>query len=105
MFVATCVGVLVDTLTGPGIGLATTILLTGSALAAAWLVRRRDLVTVAIAPPLILALVSVLAVAVLPDLSFSLPSVGLWLVYGFPAMAFATLAALLVAGLRLMTGR
>lgn len=105
MFVATAVGIVVDVLTGPGIGIATTITLTVGTLLAALLVRRRDLRTVVIAPPLILAVLAVVGLAVLPDLTFSLAGVGVWLVYGFPAMATATLGAALVAALRLINGR
>lgn len=69
---------------------------------AAVLVRRRDILTVVFAPPLVYVLASALAVL----LGRGNQSGGLidaaagWLVYGFPAMAAAVGAALVVAAVR-----
>jgi hypothetical protein len=72
------------------------------AVVAALLVSRRDLLTVVFAPPLVYLAASLVAVLLgrgegggdIIDTATS------WLVYGFPAMAAATAAAGLVAGLR-----
>ena len=71
-------------------------------MVAALLVTRRDLLTVVFAPPLVYLVASAIAVLLgrgegggdLIDAATS------WLVYGFPAMALATGAAAVVAGVR-----
>lgn len=111
MFVIAAAGAAVDMLTGPGtlrrvFGIS---LVVGAALAAL-VVHRRGLWAVVIAPPLFYVLVSFLSTFLAPDGVFdSMSKLGAaligWLVYGFPEIAFSTGAAVLVAGIRVASGR
>lgn len=92
----------VDVLAGDALRLVFSGGLVLGTIVAAVLVRRRDILTVVFAPPLVYVAASALAVL----LGRGNQSGGLidaatgWLVYGFPAMAAATAAALVVAALR-----
>ncbi len=97
----------VDILAGDALRLVFSAgLVLGTVIAAA-LVTRRDLLTVVFAPPLVYLAGSAIAVLLgrggqgggLLDAAAS------WLVYGFPAMAAATGAALVVAGIRALRNR
>lgn len=97
----------IDVVAGDALRLVFSAGLVLGALVAALLVARRDLLTVVFAPPLVYLVAS--AVAVLlgrgeggGDLIDAAAS---WLVYGFPAMALATGAAAVVAGLRAARAR
>lgn len=97
-------GAVIDLLFGPVLGTATLVLLPLGTLVASWLVRRRNLTTVLIAPPLVYALlvVSTLLVSA-PGLGVT--GLGAGLVYGFPAMAIATALGVAIWALRQVTGR
>jgi uncharacterized protein DUF6542 len=96
--IAAVAGVL-DVLAGSSLRLIFACGLVLGALIASLLVRRRDLLTVVFAPPLVFVAASAVAVLLgrgegggggLIDLATS------WLVFGFPAMAIATGAAAVV---------
>jgi hypothetical protein len=92
----------VDIVAGSALRLVFSAGLVLGALVAALLVRRRDLLTVVFAPPLVYLAASLVAVLLgrgegggdIVDAAAG------WLVYGFPAIAAATGAAALVAGIR-----
>jgi hypothetical protein len=63
-------------------------------------VRRRDLLTTVVAPPLVYILVAVLNTALASSATLNLASVATLLIRGFPAMAVATAAAAVVALIR-----
>ena len=97
----------IDVVAGDALRLVFSAGLVLGAVVAALLVVRRDLLTVVFAPPLVYLVAS--AVAGLlgrgeggGDLIDAAAS---WLVYGFPAMALATGAAAVVAGIRAARAR
>jgi hypothetical protein len=100
VFLVTLAGCGVDSYLGSGLGTLTLITLVGSAALVTVLVRRRDLVSVVVAPPLVFAAVAAVDVAAAPSASFSLATVAALLIRGFPAMAIATGVALVIAVIR-----
>lgn len=99
LLAAGAVGAVIDTLLSPALGTATTVLLAVGTLLASWLVRRSALFWIVIAPPLVyLVLVagSLLAGAGVVGLA----GVAAGVVYGFPAMAIATVISVVVAAVR-----
>lgn len=105
MFVVTLAGAGVDSLTGIGLGLLTMAALIGVTAVAALVVRRRDLVSVVVAPPLVFVAVAFLNIGLAPSASFNLPTVATLLVRGFPTMGIATAVALVLALVRLAARR
>lgn len=104
LVVAGALGAAIDLLFGPGLGTATTVLLPIGALASSWLVRRSALFWVLIAPPLVY--LGVLAGSLLLSTGALSPAaLAAGLVYGFPAMAIATLVGVAVGALRQVTQR
>jgi hypothetical protein len=101
VFLVTLAGAAVDSLfMGMGLGLITLGCLVGSTVLAAALVRRRDLLSVVVAPPLVFVAVACANIAVAPSASFNLPTMVTLLVRGFPTMAMATGAAFVIALIR-----
>ncbi len=101
VFLLTLGGGAVDSLfMGTGLGLITLGCLVGSTVLAAALVRRRDLLSVVVAPPLVFVAVACTNIAVAPSATFTLPTLATLLVRGFPTMAIATGAAVVVALVR-----
>lgn len=105
MVVAATLGTVTDLLLGPGLGTATMIMLAVGATVAAWLVRRRNLFSVVIAPPLVYLLLTVVTTLLTSDLGVLLTGLAAPLVYGFPAMAIATALTILVASIRQVAHR
>lgn len=105
MVVAAALGAVIDVALGPSLGLATTIMLAVGAVAAAWLVRRRNLFWVVIAPPLVYLLIAVAALLLASGLGVTLTGLAAALVYGFPAMAIATVLGVVMASVRHVAGR
>ncbi|WP_158657551.1 DUF6542 domain-containing protein [Blastococcus saxobsidens] len=105
VFLLTLAGCAVDSFTGSGLGLITLVALTASTAAAVLLVRRRDMLSVIVAPPLVFALVAAVNVGLAPSATLNLPTMATLLVRGFPTMAAATAAALVLALFRLATRR
>jgi hypothetical protein len=105
MFLVTLAGAGIDSFVGIGLGMVTLGTLVSITAIAAWVVRRRDLVSVLVAPPLVFVAVAGLNIALAPSASFNLPTVATLLVRGFPTMAIATGVALVLALVRLAARR
>lgn len=105
MIAAAALGAVIDILLGPALGTATTILLAVGTLAATWLVRGCNLVSVVIAPPLVYFLLAVLTLLLSSDLGVTPTRLAAALVYGFPAMAIASAVGIAVASARHVAGR
>jgi hypothetical protein len=93
-----------------GLGMITLVALVVSTTAAAFLVRRRDLVSVVVSPPLVFTAVAAVNVIAAPSVHLSgVKAFGLLmitlLVQGFPSMAVATGAVVVVGLIRLATRR
>ena len=95
----------IDSFLSSGLGLVTVVALTASTVAAALVTRRRDLLTVVVAPPLVYVAVAVVNVALAPAATLSLTSLATLLVRGFPAMGVATGAAVVIGLFRLVSRR
>ena len=109
-FVVTLIGGSFDLLTGPGLRRGFAIALVAGAVLAAMLVRTKDLVTVAVAPPLIYIVVSLLASIPHANGAFESKTkftalLANWLVYGFPEMITATGLAIIIAIVRQLMRR
>jgi hypothetical protein len=100
VFLVTLAGAALESWIATGLGLVTLAVLTVASAVATSVVRRRDLLTTVVAPPLVYILVAVLNTALAPSASLNLPSVATLLIRGFPAMAIATAAAAVVALIR-----
>ncbi|MCF6509210.1 hypothetical protein E9549_17635 [Blastococcus sp. MG754426] len=105
VFLLTLAGGAVDSFLGIGLGTITLVALALGTSAATLLVRRRDLLTVVVAPPLVFTLVAVVNIALAPSASLNLPTMATLLVRGFPTMAVATGIAVVLAVVRLVTRR
>ena len=105
IFLLTLAGCAVDSFVGMGLGMITLVALAASTAMAALLVRRRDLLTVIVAPPLVFVLVAAVNIAMAPSATFNLTTMATLLVRGFPTMAAATGVALVLAVFRLVTRR
>ena len=101
IFLITLAGAAVDSLfMGMGLGLITLGCLTGSTVLGAVLVRRRDLLSVVVAPPLVFVAVACANIIMAPSAHFNLATMATLLVRGFPTMAIATGAAFVIALIR-----
>ena len=101
IFVITLAGGAVDSFfMGMGLGIITLGCLVGSTALAALMVRRRDLFSIVVAPPLVFMAVAGANIALAPSASFNLASMATLLVRGFPTMAIATGAAFVLALIR-----
>jgi hypothetical protein len=101
IFLITLAGGAVDSFfMGMGLGLITLGCLVGSTVLAALMVRRRDLFSIVVAPPLVFMAVAAANIALAPSASFNLASMATLLVRGFPTMAIATGAAFVLALIR-----
>jgi hypothetical protein len=88
-----------------GLGTITLIALVASTAIGTLLVRRADLLTVVLSPPLVFVAVAGVNIALAPSVNLSLPTVATLLIRGFPTMAVATGAAIVLAIVRLVTRR
>lgn len=100
VFLVTLAGAALESWISTGLGLVTLVTLTAASAVATLVVRRRDLLTTVVAPPLVYILVAVLNTALAPSATLNLASVATLLIRGFPAMAVATAAAAVVALIR-----
>jgi hypothetical protein len=105
MFAVTLVAAAADSYIGVGLGIITLVALVVSSLAAALLVRRRDLLSVVVAPPLVFIGVAMVNIVLAPSATVSLPTLATLLIQGFPAMGLGVGAALAVAIGRLVVRR
>jgi hypothetical protein len=90
---------------GVGLGTITLVALVLTTVLAALLVRRRDLLSVIVSPPLVFVAVAVVDVVAAPSASLNLATLATLLIRGFPAMAIATGAALVIGLIRMATRR
>jgi hypothetical protein len=100
----------VESFLATGLGTLTMIALTASTAVAAFLVRRRDLLSVVICPPLVFTAVATVNLVAAPSVHLSgIKSFGLLmvtlLVQNFPAMGIATGVALIAGLIRLAARR
>jgi hypothetical protein len=105
MFAATLAAAAADSYIGVGLGIITLVALLASSVAAALLVRRRDLLSVVVAPPLVFVGVALVNIVLAPSATLSLPTLATLLIRGFPAMGLGVGAALLIAIGRLIARR
>jgi NADH:ubiquinone oxidoreductase subunit K len=105
IFLLTLVAAAADSYIGLGLGTITLVALTAGTVVAGLAVRRRDLVSVVVAPPLVFVAVALANIGLAPSASLNLPTLATLLVRGFPAMGIATAAAVLIALFRLVTRR
>ena len=105
VFLATLAGGAADSFLGIGLGMLTLITLVAATAVATLTVRRRDMFTVVVCPPLVFIAVAGVNIALAPSATLSLPTVATLLIRGFPTMAAATAAALVLALVRLGTRR
>jgi hypothetical protein len=101
MFLVTLVGAGVDSFVGIGLGLVTLGTLSLATVIATLMVRRRDLISVMAAPPLVFVAVALINIALAPSANFNLPTIATLLVRGFPTMAVPTGIALVLGLIRL----
>lgn len=100
VFLLTLAGGAIDSFLGVGLSTVTLVALVGGTILATWLVRRRDLFSMVIAPPLIFTAVAGVNIALAPSATFSLTTIATLLVRGFPTMAIATGAAVVLCLIR-----
>ena len=105
MFLVTLAGAGIDSFVGIGLGRVTLGALVLATALAALLVRRRDLLSVVVAPPLVFLAVAAVNIGLAPSAHFSLPTIATLLVRGFPTMGIATGVAILLALFRLIARR
>ncbi|WP_106848517.1 DUF6542 domain-containing protein [Blastococcus sp. Marseille-P5729] len=97
------VGAIIDYLFTDRLGLLTTVGLTVGAALAALATRKRDLMSVMVAPPLVYA--GIASVVLLMSGEVRLTRVADMAIRGFPVMALATGVAAVIAGIRLITSK
>ncbi len=100
MFLVTLAGAGVDSFVGIGLGLVTLVALVAVTALAVLTVRRRDLLSVIVAPPLVFVAVAAVNIALAPSASFNLATIATLLVRGFPTMAIATGVAVVLGLIR-----
>lgn len=105
IFLVTLVAAAADSYIGLGLGMITLVALAAGTVVAALLVRRRDLLSVVIAPPLVFVAVALVNIGVAPSATLSPATMATLLVRGFPAMGIATGAAVLISLFRLVARR
>lgn len=105
MFALTLVAAAADSYIGVGLGMITLFALLIASVIAGLMVRRRDLFSVVVAPPLVFVGVAMVNIALAPSASFNLPTLATLLIRGFPAMAIAVAAALVLSLGRLIARR
>jgi hypothetical protein len=105
VFLVTLAGAGIDSFVGIGLGLITLVALVASTVVATLLVRRRDLLSVVVSPPLVFVAVAATNIALAPSAHFNLATVATLLVRGFPTMAIGTGAAVVLGLFRLIARR
>jgi hypothetical protein len=105
IFLVTLAGAAIDSFVGVGLGVITLAALLASTAVAVLAVRRRDLFSVIVAPPLVFVAVAAFNIALAPSASFTLPTIATLLIRGFPTMAMGTGLALVFAVGRLIARR
>ena len=101
----TLAGGAADWFMGDGLGMITLVALVAATSIATLVVRRRDVITVVLSPPLVFVAVAAVNIGLSPNVSLTLPTVATLLIRGFPTMAVATGAAIVLGLVRLITRR
>jgi hypothetical protein len=103
------IGGVIDTLSGTQVRGGFNIGIVVASIVAILLVRRSAMFPIVIAPPIVYSAASAAIIYVrsggLDNRSVIYDAAANWLVYGFPAIAGATAAVLIIAGFRLITRR
>jgi hypothetical protein len=110
VFLVTLAAAGVESFIATGLGIMTTIALAASTAVAALVVRRRDLLSVVVCPPMVFTAVAVVNLVAAPSVHISgVKALGLLmittLVQNFPAMGIATGIALVIGLIRLAARR
>ena len=105
MFLLTLAAAAADSFIGVGLGTITLVGLLVSSVVGCLVVRRQDMLSVVVAPPLVFLGVAMVNIAMAPSATFNLPTVATLLIRGFPAMGLAVGAALLIYLVRLVSRR
>jgi hypothetical protein len=107
--VIAAIGGLIDTVSGNNIRGGFNIALVVASVVAILIVRHRDMFPIVVAPPLVYIVASGLMLYIrsggLHNRKILIDAAANWLVYGFPAIAGATAAVLIIAGIRMITGK
>jgi hypothetical protein len=103
------IGGLIDTISGSSVRGGFNIALVVASLVAIIAVRHRDMFPIVVAPPLVYIVASGVVLYVrsggLHNRKILIDAAANWLVYGFPAIAGASAAVLIVAGIRLVANK
>ncbi len=105
VFLVTLAGAGIDSFVGVGLGTITLGALLASTTVATLVVRRSDLVSVMVSPPLVFIAVAAVNIGMAPSATFNLPTAATLLIRGFPTMAMATGVALVLGLGRLIARR
>jgi len=109
LIVIAAIGGGVDLATGSNVKGGFNIGVVVASVVAILIVRRRSMFPVVVAPPLVYFGASAIMLYArsggLHDRKVLLDAAANWLVYGFPAIAGATAAVLIIAGIRMFSGR
>ncbi len=105
IFLVTLAAAGADSFVGVGLGTLTLIALVAGTVVAALVVRRGDLATVVVAAPLVFVGVALVNIALAPSATLNLATLATLLIRGFPAMAIAVAAALVLTVVRLVARR
>jgi hypothetical protein len=105
VFLVTLAAATVDWFLGTGLGMITLVALVASTSIGTLVVRRRDVLTLVVSPPLVFVAVAGVNIALSPGVGLTLPTVATLLIRGFPTMAVATGAAIVLGLVRLISRR
>ena len=109
LIVIAAIGGAVDLATGSNVKGGFNVGIVVASIVAILVVRRRSMFPVVVAPPLVYFGASAIMLYArssgLHDRKVLLDAAANWLVYGFPAIAGATAAVLIIAGIRMFSGR
>jgi hypothetical protein len=101
----TAAGGAADWFMGGGLGMITLVVLVAATSIATLVVRRRDILSVVLCPPLVFVAVALINIGLSRGVSLSLPTIATILIRGFPTMAVATGAAVVLGLVRLVSRR
>jgi hypothetical protein len=108
LLVICAIGGLIDVMNGSNVRGGFNVAIVVASFVGILIVRRSAMFTIVVAPPLVYAIASAVKLAGsggLTNRNAVIDEASNWLIYGFPAIAGATAAVLLVAGIRLILGR
>jgi hypothetical protein len=109
LLVISGIGGLIDTISGSAVRGGFNLALVIASVVAILIVRHRDMFPIVVAPPLVYVVASAALLYVRSDYLHNrkiiIDAAANWLVYGFPAIAGASAAVLIIAGIRLVIGK